>query len=123
MFVFSIRRRHTSCALVTGVQTCALPISATITLGGSALHTWTFTTAEPAVEGQRQTLFGSVVPAVAPDADPDAVEVGTAFTVARTGQVTAHRFYRGHRKGVVQGTSVSGRVDSWGSRLVAKKHI
>src|SRR3546814_11856008 len=23
---FSIRRRHTSCALVTGVQTCALPI-------------------------------------------------------------------------------------------------
>src|SRR3546814_14454845 len=25
-FVFSSRRRHTSCALVTGVQTCALPI-------------------------------------------------------------------------------------------------
>src|SRR3546814_19269597 len=26
MIVFSSRRRHTSCALVTGVQTCALPI-------------------------------------------------------------------------------------------------
>src|SRR3546814_6837038 len=26
MFFFSSRRRHTSCALVTGVQTCALPI-------------------------------------------------------------------------------------------------
>src|SRR3546814_13778992 len=26
MFCFSIRRRHTRCALVTGVQTCALPI-------------------------------------------------------------------------------------------------
>src|SRR3546814_10830229 len=26
MFFFSIRRRHTRCALVTGVQTCALPI-------------------------------------------------------------------------------------------------
>src|SRR3546814_8475381 len=26
--VFSSRRRHTMCALVTGVQTCALPISA-----------------------------------------------------------------------------------------------
>src|SRR3546814_5530656 len=26
MFVFSSRRRHTRCALVTGVQTCALPI-------------------------------------------------------------------------------------------------
>src|SRR3546814_4521395 len=25
-FFFSSRRRHTSCALVTGVQTCALPI-------------------------------------------------------------------------------------------------
>src|SRR3546814_11647671 len=27
LFFFSRRRRHTSCALVTGVQTCALPIS------------------------------------------------------------------------------------------------
>src|SRR3546814_7186328 len=26
MFLFSSRRRHTRCALVTGVQTCALPI-------------------------------------------------------------------------------------------------
>src|SRR3546814_21111409 len=27
LLFFSIRRRHTRCALVTGVQTCALPIS------------------------------------------------------------------------------------------------
>src|SRR3546814_4541398 len=27
LFFFSRRRRHTRCALVTGVQTCALPIS------------------------------------------------------------------------------------------------
>src|SRR3546814_5443353 len=27
IFFFSSRRRHTICALVTGVQTCALPIS------------------------------------------------------------------------------------------------
>src|SRR3546814_2781577 len=27
LFFLSNRRRHTSCALVTGVQTCALPIS------------------------------------------------------------------------------------------------
>src|SRR3546814_10737979 len=32
MFFFSSRRRHTRCALGTGVQTCALPISA---IGGS----------------------------------------------------------------------------------------
>src|SRR3546814_17008238 len=35
---FSSRRRHTSCALVTGVQTCALPIH-----GGCILSVKTFT--------------------------------------------------------------------------------
>src|SRR3546814_3185172 len=30
VFFCSSRRRHTRCALVTGVQTCALPISAAI---------------------------------------------------------------------------------------------
>src|SRR3546814_6550303 len=29
LFFFSSRRRHTRCALVTGVETCALPISLT----------------------------------------------------------------------------------------------
>src|SRR3546814_5978088 len=29
-FFFSSRRRHTRCALVTGVQTCALPISSIV---------------------------------------------------------------------------------------------
>src|SRR3546814_9562514 len=31
-FFFSSRRRHTRCALVTGVQTCALPICAPVQL-------------------------------------------------------------------------------------------
>src|SRR3546814_14764840 len=31
-FFFSSRRRHTRCALVTGVQTCALPISVEVAL-------------------------------------------------------------------------------------------
>src|SRR3546814_6055499 len=31
-FIFSSRRRHTRCALVTGVQTCALPICIKFTL-------------------------------------------------------------------------------------------
>src|SRR3546814_5208836 len=30
LFFFSSRRRHTRCALVTGVQTCALPILAAL---------------------------------------------------------------------------------------------
>src|SRR3546814_7346096 len=32
-FFFSSRRRHTRCALVTGVQTCALPISSPFVVG------------------------------------------------------------------------------------------
>src|SRR3546814_3749303 len=37
-FFFSSRRRHTRCALVTGVQTCALPICS---VGGDELARWT----------------------------------------------------------------------------------
>src|SRR3546814_4488568 len=33
-FFFSSRRRHTRCALVTGVQTCALPIFAQVKVLG-----------------------------------------------------------------------------------------
>src|SRR3546814_19667321 len=39
-FFFSSRRRHTRCALVTGVQTCALPIS---------IVTWHARTAAPSI--------------------------------------------------------------------------
>src|SRR3546814_4406943 len=35
-FFFSSRRRHTRCALVTGVQTCALPICSYCLVGGAA---------------------------------------------------------------------------------------
>src|SRR3546814_11227029 len=48
-FFFSSRRRHTRCALVTGVQTCALPISranlnplvfeGSVTAGGALMNT------------------------------------------------------------------------------------
>src|SRR3546814_1841541 len=38
LFFFSSRRRHTRCALVTGVQTCALPIwRSTIAVGAAAV--------------------------------------------------------------------------------------
>src|SRR3546814_6575622 len=36
-FFFSSRRRHTRCALVTGVQTCALPICSTMGGGQAAI--------------------------------------------------------------------------------------
>src|SRR3546814_9436076 len=38
-FFLSSRRRHTSCALVTGVQTCALPIfSQAVAVMGEGVH-------------------------------------------------------------------------------------
>src|SRR3546814_7262236 len=40
-FFFSSRRRHTRCALVTGVQTCALPIYTNINLSGALIYTGT----------------------------------------------------------------------------------
>src|SRR3546814_14961306 len=38
LFFFSSRRRHTRCALVTGVQTCALPIYNVVEFNASAGH-------------------------------------------------------------------------------------
>src|SRR3546814_9248139 len=38
-FFFSSRRRHTRCALVTGVQTCALPILPSACRDLAVLHT------------------------------------------------------------------------------------
>src|SRR3546814_4209480 len=49
VFFFSSRRRHTRCALVTGVQTCALPIC--LSLDALSLHP------EEAQEGGTQQSF------------------------------------------------------------------
>src|SRR3546814_6374501 len=38
LFFFSSRRRHTICAVVTGVQTCALPISGTVVGSGTVAN-------------------------------------------------------------------------------------
>src|SRR3546814_7787024 len=47
VFFFSSRRRHTRCALVTGVQTCALPIFVELTQAADKLHiALTYATAE-----------------------------------------------------------------------------
>src|SRR3546814_16721709 len=49
MFFFSSRRRHTRCALVTGVQTCALPISRNVEDAGQPLLQRHVTKAAPPV--------------------------------------------------------------------------
>src|SRR3546814_8636119 len=54
------RRRHTICALVTGVQTCALPISSTLI-------------------AMAATSFSAAVAASEPDRDPGTVPYDLAF--------------------------------------------
>src|SRR3546814_20501838 len=51
VFFFSSRRRHTICALVTGVQTCALPIYL-------ARHRISWTTAAPDPDAWQHIAFG-----------------------------------------------------------------
>src|SRR3546814_4720686 len=52
LFLFSSRRRHTRCALVTGVQTCALPIWHRPRVAGLCART-------PALSGQARVLAGA----------------------------------------------------------------
>src|SRR3546814_1663222 len=73
LFLFSSRRRHTRCALVTGVQTCALPICfrprcgcrrwrppafrrrASTTLGEGRCREWTVRRCAPTVRLRNDT--------------------------------------------------------------------
>src|SRR3546814_788586 len=48
LFFFSSRRRHTRCALVTGVQTCALPICKA-TANWDQYYNYTYATAAPTI--------------------------------------------------------------------------
>src|SRR3546814_9281688 len=70
-FFFSSRRRHTRCALVTGVQTCALPIFDV----GEALHRLkhAFLVAEPGILDPAEGRHLDAVARHLPDVDrPDA---------------------------------------------------
>jgi hypothetical protein len=69
--------------------------TATVTLDGLALDTWTFESAVPPISGVVQTLFGADLPTIPSVTDTDAVELGTAFTVAKPGHVTALLYYKG----------------------------
>src|SRR3546814_11842161 len=92
---FSSRRRHTRCALVTGVQTCALPISdlrsAHIPPQASVAGDWY---SVPVMVHRR---FPPITQRFDHAAQPD-------------------------RKSVVSGKSVSVRVDLGGRRIIKKKN-
>src|SRR3546814_19549312 len=64
IFFFSSRRRHTRCSLVTGVQTCALPISASspywVTIVGQAGPTACTKCSVPAVNAPGTMMIVSM---------------------------------------------------------------
>src|SRR3546814_2373350 len=97
-FFFSSRRRHTRCALVTGVQTCALPIYFTIALGTE--------TAGLDAEGEvvatsdaRPTL--AEVKAVLPRFTGPIEQVPPAFSAIKVDGRRAYDLARTDRKSVV----------------------
>src|SRR3546814_4798600 len=80
---FSSRRRHTSCALVTGVQTCALPIYARAIAAGCRLHGCTVHLVTPELDS------GPIIAqAAVPVMDDD-----TPDTLAARVLVEEHRLY------------------------------
>src|SRR3546814_10965184 len=59
LFFFSSRRRHTRCALVTGVQTCALPIFQS----GTKVHKFDVEVARTPEEQAKGLMFRKELPA------------------------------------------------------------
>src|SRR3546814_18008282 len=112
MFVFSSRRRHTRCALVAGVQTCALPIYAAAIkafivnrVGDFGFALGIFATF---------VIFGSVEYEAIFSAAPSMGNVTFDFRVHQVPALTTAR------KGVVEGRGGAYRVDLGGSRSISK---
>src|SRR3546814_2846109 len=57
VFFFSSRRRHTRCALVTGVQTCALPICSGYPCAYTNSISWKMATTPNPMENNPQVVF------------------------------------------------------------------
>src|SRR3546814_5153441 len=112
-FFFSSRRRHTRCALVTGVQTCALPISLPGTRGASGFSIatsraigWPFlaiTISSPAAArstSEERLVFASYrftwAISASPAMLPAMEDGGTAF-VGQVGQEIGRPSGRRHR--------------------------
>src|SRR3546814_17130625 len=97
LFFFSSRRRHTRGALVTGVQTCALPICASPCSPPTTWSTRSSCTKRLAAPRCHRCRASSACRSTSCCAWPK------------------------DRKSVVSGTSVSVRVDLGGSRIIKKK--
>src|SRR3546814_11649640 len=104
LFFFSSRRRHTRCALVTGVQTCALPIWR---------RPWRCPPSSASARRPR------ACPAAPRGCHPRSAAPSRAG--CRGGRRPGGCRSTGDRKSVVVGTRVSVRVELGGRRIIKKK--
>src|SRR3546814_19950559 len=114
-FFFSSRRRHTRCALVTGVQTCALPICQRIH-GGPPPRT--------PLRSRRPSPLGcssARQPRACRGGDPSGRGCRSRAGPRRRAPRRRRRENRQDRKSVGWGQSVSLRVDLGGRRIIKKK--
>src|SRR3546814_1031113 len=75
-FFFSSRRRHTRCALVAGVQTCALPILLGVRRHRPTARAGTNKPAPQPIARQRQLDELDVLRELLADTEPDEIESG-----------------------------------------------
>src|SRR3546814_6736726 len=94
VWCLSSRRRHTRCALVTGVQTCALPIWQELDVPViAALH-------GPALGGGLQIAMGADIRIVAPDAKLSVLEARWGLIPDMTGTVILPQLVRSEERRV-----------------------
>src|SRR3546814_8208511 len=81
---FSSRRRHTRCALVTGVQTCALPISALPVLRKDfMIDPWQIVESRSIGADCILLIMAAVDDALAADIEAAALELGMDVQIGR----------------------------------------
>src|SRR3546814_16840692 len=106
--LLSSRRRHTSCALVTGVQTCALPISLA-TSGVLIAAVGIYALYKSGKDKAKQSTDDFVAALKAEEGGPKDA----------TASVLAAQFAE-DRKSVAEGQGVSVRVELVGYRIIKK---
>src|SRR3546814_15197478 len=115
-FLFTSRRRHTICALVTGVQTCALPISASARPDGSCPSPCRRSRPFPAAGNHRARRVRRR------RGPPPGRSPRRAATADRARASPHYRHPPRDRQSVVEGKSVSVRGDHGGRRILNKKN-
>src|SRR3546814_7460947 len=106
VFFFSSRSRHTRCALVTGVQTCALPIS-------QQIMQWLSKVPDPEIPVLSVVDLG-LIRDIGWDGATCVVTITPTYSGCPAMQEISSGIREADRKSVVEGKSVSVSVDLGG---------